>query len=691
VKVGPPTIITQPVDAVVAGGGSAVYSVQASSPSDTTDLIYHWYVVSGNWIKYISDDDNHYSGSSTSTLTVNNVDSTMDSGNSVVDGRMVLKQYICSVGNSYGVTYTKSVNLVLDGPYTPAPPVVSFRPETSQTAFVGKSSFLYSGIADGSKYQIVWQASEDLSSWQDLTDNSVYSGTGNNILQVKPTAASLPRFYRAKISNAGGTIYTDFIDLVVQRMVFQLPAGIAIDSSFNLRVVDYLANVVVAVDSHWNASILAGQVGVAGGVDSFGGNTSFRMPENLAISSSGDVIVADTGNNAIRRLNPSSGTVTTLAGSPDHQDYANGVGSAAWFSRPAAVATDSAGVVYVADSGNNVIRKISPEGSVSTLAGTAGQYGSDDGVGSAARFTHPMGIAVAPDGSVIYVADTGNHLLRRVAADGSVTTVAGLPGVVGATDGAPADVLFQGPTGLALDSDGSLYIGDKTTVRKFSEGTVKTLAGVPGIAGHADGSGSNATMNIAGIAVRDGIIFIADVGGTIRSVYQNGLVSTLPIIWTGSWLGSLAPVFTIQPTDTTVAPGSHAFFQVRATGTPTPTLRWQRCPVSSSDWSDLRDSMVYNGADGTVLSVNTAGGISSGDQFRCVAANSYCTTTSSIATLWLTATPPPPTPTPIPQPTPVPNTSSGGGGGGGGGAFGLWLPAALGLLVALRTLTRGSR
>src|SRR5439155_1695244 len=149
--------------------------------------------------------------------------------------------------------------------------------------------------------------------------------------------------------------------------------------------------------------------------------------------SSGNVYVADSDNHTIRKITP-AGAVTTLAGFAGSFGSVDGTGSVARFRRPRGVATDSSGNVYVGDTDNHAIRKITPAGSVSTLAGLAEGLGSADGMGSAARFYHPLGVSTDSNGNV-YVADWDNQTIRKITPDGAVTTLAGLAETDGSADG----------------------------------------------------------------------------------------------------------------------------------------------------------------------------------------------------------------------------------------------------------------
>ena len=165
-----------------------------------------------------------------------------------------------------------------------------------------------------------------------------------------------------------------------------------------------------------------------------------------------------------------AGVVTTLAGSAGERGSADGTGSAARFNFPFGVATDVAGNVYVADQSNHTIRKITPAGVVTTLAGSAGNDGSADGTGSAARFNAPTGVATDTDGNV-YVADAFNNIIRKITPAGVVTTLAGSADNVGSADGTGSAARFNNPFGVATDIDGNVYVADQSnhTIRKITQ------------------------------------------------------------------------------------------------------------------------------------------------------------------------------------------------------------------------------
>ena len=275
---------------------------------------------------------------------------------------------------------------------------------------------------------------------------------------------------------------------------------------------------------------LAGQT-TAGFADGTGALASFDGLFGVAvIPSSGVIVVADTNNNRIRLVTP-GGVVTTLAGSGSPA-FANGTGAGASFNTPYGVAViPSSGVIVVADTTNNRIRLVTPDGVVSTLAGqTAG--GSADGTGALASFSNPTGVAVTPTGDVIVVADFGNNRIRLVTYPGGVvTTLAG--STSGSVDGTGAAATFSSPIGVAvIPSSGNIVVADRGNHRirlVTPGGVVSTLAG--GTSAFLDGTGTAARFSTPqGVAVipSSGDIVVADSSNhRIRLVTQAGVVTTL--------------------------------------------------------------------------------------------------------------------------------------------------------------------
>jgi serine/threonine protein kinase/sugar lactone lactonase YvrE len=277
---------------------------------------------------------------------------------------------------------------------------------------------------------------------------------------------------------------------------------------------------------------LAGQMGVGGYADGTGAQAQFRLPNNVAADRAGNVYVADTANNVIRKIT-AGGVVTTLAGLAGSHGSADGIGAGARFWAPFGVAVDTAGNVYVADTANNAIRKISPDGNVTTLAGSPGHPGSIDGTGRSAEFRNPWDVAVDASGNIL-VADMSNDTIRKITPGGVVTTLAGHAGETGTADGFATNARFNDPFAVTVDSAGNAYVSDSAnqTIRKITPGgTVVTLAGLAGYAGNNDGNASTARFwNPQGIAVdASGNVYVADTGNnTVRKISPTGVVSTLP-------------------------------------------------------------------------------------------------------------------------------------------------------------------
>jgi len=250
---------------------------------------------------------------------------------------------------------------------------------------------------------------------------------------------------------------------------FYGPHGTAVDSNGNVYVADTYNDTIRKVTPAGVVTTLAGLAGSSGTNDDTGSAARFNEPNGLAVDGNANVFVADTGNHTIRKITP-AGEVTTLAGLAGSPGTADGTGTVARFFNPNGVAVDDGGIVYVADTFNHAIRKITSAGEVTTLAGLAGSYGTNDGTSSTARFFYPDGVAVDSDGNV-YVADTNNHTIRKITPAGVVSTLAGLAGVSGTNDGTTSAARFNGPSGVAVDNDRNIYVTDtgNSTIRKIAE------------------------------------------------------------------------------------------------------------------------------------------------------------------------------------------------------------------------------
>lgn len=274
----------------------------------------------------------------------------------------------------------------------------------------------------------------------------------------------------------------------------------------------------------YTVTTIAG-TGNPGNTNGPGAQASFGYPSGIAVDRSGNIYIADQQNNLIRKIN-TLGVVSTFAGSgPGNAD---GLGTAASFGLPAGVAIDDDGYFYVVDRGTGIIRKISPDGLVSTVAGTASSFGFSDGIGAAAIFYGPSGIAVDRAGNM-YVADQANHRIRKITPTRVVTTLAG--STQGFQDGIGTAALFSNPSSVVLDGDDNVYVADEGNqrIRKITPaGVVTTVAG--GGYGRDNGVATSATFaRLTGIAIDGaGNIFVADADNhMIRKISTAGIVTTI--------------------------------------------------------------------------------------------------------------------------------------------------------------------
>lgn len=272
---------------------------------------------------------------------------------------------------------------------------------------------------------------------------------------------------------------------------------------------------------------LAG-TGQAGPLDGDAQIGQLNRPHGLAIDALGNVYVSDRGNHAIRVVDK-NGAIRILAGGKEGN--ADGVGAAAAFRQPIAVAVDRAANVYVADRDNHVIRLIDPSGRVTTLAGTA-TAGNTDGPAASAQFNQPYGVALSPDQRILYVADYLNHAIRTIDLGRKVVATLAGNGKAGLADGKGASAQFNQPYNVKVDAGGRLYVPDQLNhaVRRVDrDGTVTTIAG-NGQSGYADGGPSDARFdNPTGLAVAlDGTVYVADRNNhRVRTIRPSGQVATI--------------------------------------------------------------------------------------------------------------------------------------------------------------------
>ncbi len=334
--------------------------------------------------------------------------------------------------------------------------------------------------------------------------------------------------------NRGDLPLGGFADGPALSAQFNNPAGLALDTAGNLYIADMDNHRIRKLTPNGQVITIAGGP-VPGFRDDKGTKALFNQPTSVTVLSDNRILVTDFGNQLIREIAP-DGTVSIFTGNPRVDAQGNILGGfedgdpmVAQFDGPASIARDQEDNLYIADTNNHRIRKVSPDGTVSTLAGD-GNIGSNDGDAGTARFFNPDGVAVDAKGNV-YVADTENNVIRKITPDGRVSTVAGRV-TVGYQDGPAQQALIFAPEGLAFDTKGNLYFADTGNhrIRKLSpDGKVTTVAG-NGTPGFQDGPALDAQFNEpTGVAVDDqGNIYVTDRGNhRIRKISPDGQVTTL--------------------------------------------------------------------------------------------------------------------------------------------------------------------
>lgn len=486
----PPVIASQPQAQVVGAGTSATFSV--SSVNATT---YRWQSspdAGATWTDV--------AGATASSLTLPTV--------SLVDGAT---QFRVLLTNANGTTASSVVSL-------------NVRPNLR----------LLAGALGGQGYRDGTPAESRLKGPRGVAGDAagnVYVTDGNHVIRrIAPNGTMT--------TVAGTPGQPGRVDGPAAAAKFDSPRSIALDASGALWVVDQ--------GTCFLRRIAQGQVT---SFADLGSENCFPMgsqrpdqynPTEVAIGPGGDIFVADDSRHVIRRVD-ASGAVSVYAGTEGVQGSADGPRTSAQFYSPRGLAVDAAGTLYVADWRNHTVRRIAADGSVTTLAGTAGSAGHVDSVGAAARFTYPRGVAIA--GGYLVVSESA-HVIRRIdLATGAVTTLAGQAGVSGFADGIGTAARFAEPYGVAIDAAGTAYVADANNhmVRRVSAaGVVTRLAGQMDPVGSADGTGAAARFSTANQITVDaaGNLYAGErfagrnsagerYGSTIRKISPAGVVTTL--------------------------------------------------------------------------------------------------------------------------------------------------------------------
>ncbi|EHQ27931.1 NHL repeat-containing protein [Mucilaginibacter paludis] len=327
-----------------------------------------------------------------------------------------------------------------------------------------------------------------------LTPNTTYyvrayatnsAGTGyGNVVKFKTNSATFA--ITATVSTfAGNANGGGFVNGTGVNAQFHNPQGICTDAQGNMYVADSYNNVIRKITAAGVTTTYAG-TGTLGYLDGPAATAQFYAPKGVAADAQGNIYVADMGNNMIRKIS-AAGVVTTLAGKGS-AGYADGTGADAVFKSPAGLAVDASGNIYVADQGTNTIRKVTSAGVVTTLAGAAASGQVDATTNTDARFSSPSGVTVDASGNV-YVADLANHAIRKVTSAGVTTTIIGNPIL---------SKVVPSPSGIYVDASGNLFITDASgQVMEINVTTniIYSLAGVAGTSGFANGTNINALFN----------------------------------------------------------------------------------------------------------------------------------------------------------------------------------------------------
>ncbi|MDN3579738.1 DUF6443 domain-containing protein, partial [Mucilaginibacter flavus] len=343
---------------------------------------------------------------------------------------------------------------------------------------------------------------------------------------------------------------------------FNQPLGATVDPSGNIFIAEAGSHIIRKITPSGQVSIFAGNYAQGFVNNATGTSASFYHPVGLASDASGNIYVADEDNNVIRLITP-SGSVSTFAGNGSQGINTGAVAAAsAVFKYPCGIALDGSGNVYVADTYNNLIRKIAG-GTVTIFAGSpSGAAGSADGQGTAASFNQPFSVVTDGAGNV-YVADRVGARIRKITPSGLVSTLAG-SGTAGYSDGAGTAAQFSSPTGLTIDKAGNLYVTDESNnrIRKVTPaGNVTTLSGT-GAQGSANGAGAAATFNLPFAIAADagGLLYIGDLTANLVRKIVATPYTVIPALPAGLSLNGTTGVISGTPTAVT----AQAVYNIKA-------------------------------------------------------------------------------------------------------------------------------
>jgi len=391
-------------------------------------------------------------GAAGTSVTISGTGFSVTSTSDIVKINGALAQVSSASENSLIVTIpvkagTGAVTLTI-GSQTVTGPVLTYDPAYVVSTYVGSIS----GFADGTGQNALFK--QPMGICVDA-DGNLYISDGGNFKIRKIAAGGVVT------TLAGST--SGFTDGPAATAQFKGPWGICRDGQGTLYIVDESAHAIRKLTTAGNVTTMAG--GTEGYATGSATTSKFEYPAGICMDAAGVPYLTDAGNSLIRMIY--GGYVYNIAGTPCQTGWADGTGSQAMFSDPYGICTDGKGNFYVADTYGQTIRKVTSGGVVTTIAGRDQQEGTADGTGAKASFFQPSAICVDKDGN-LFVADTQNHLIRKVTAAGEVTTIAGT-GKAGSVDGTGTAASFNQPFGICIDAQGTLYIADtyNNTIRKI--------------------------------------------------------------------------------------------------------------------------------------------------------------------------------------------------------------------------------
>ena len=447
------------------------------------------------------------------------------------------------------------------------------------------------------------------------------------------------------------------------------PSGVAVDSSGNLYIADQFNNVIRKVDTNGIITTVAGDNSLGGNYSGDGyaaTGAALNYPIGVAVDGSGNLYIADSGNNVVRKVN-TSGIITTVAGDNSLGGNYSGDGYAATgaaLNYPTSVSVDGSGNLYIADSDNFVIRKVNTSGIITTVAGDnslGGNYSGDGYAATGAALNYPDDVVVDGFGN-LFISDTGNGVIRKVNTGGIITTMAGDNSLNGGYSGdgyAATSAALNSPNGIVLDGSGNLYIADSgnNVIREVNtSGIITTFAGNHGLGGNYSGdsgSATNAALYYPNGIILDGSgnLYIADTeNNVIRKVEPNYTINangTLTVndlqpveagnyqlivsnVYGGSLTSSVAtltvlipPSITVQPANLSVTLNSNATFSVTASGTTPFSYQWyfnntNLLAGATNSSLTLTGAQLTNDGYYSVVVTNIAGSVTSSNALLAV-------------------------------------------------------------------------